>query len=153
MKTIKVDYFGFEGSGPTVKEAKADAAKKLMAFIKDAEHGPRFLKIEDYLIVTYRTYGTWAYRLFYPGCGTGAECIGMATQEQAEKQGRHHAAQMASTIENVRTDFLIDPQQQQELIDYFAWQKRYREAREEGYCDNDAHRIASGYSPEGEKAA
>jgi hypothetical protein len=41
-----------------------------------------------------------------------------------------------------------------DLVDRFAWQRRFKNLKDRGFCNNDAHALASGYaSPELRQAA
>lgn len=63
MTTIHLDYFGMPGSGPTVKEAKLDAGRKIEAALEGC-YAPLLLNFRGMLLVISRNPRDWGYRMF-----------------------------------------------------------------------------------------
>lgn len=146
MAVITVNYFGFDGSGKTVKEAKADAARKAQAFISDAEIGAKILKLDSAYAVISRACGGWQYQIIWPDgiSGTVAVCMGESLKD-AERRVRMHVAQVLCSIpDNPLNSLIVDKTDQAEYKRWFNWQCRYREAVSSGYSDDQARQIASG---------
>ena len=143
---ITLTYHGMDGEGPTVKEAKLDASRKIEKYLKDTEHGPHTFTTEGYVVLVYRMHNSWASRIFGPLL-SGCECSGQSSKEEATRRAKYHLAQTISSIDNVRTD-LCHPDDKNELTRYFDWQRRWKEFKAQGFNDNDCHKLASGWTIE-----
>ncbi len=61
MTTIHVEYYGFQGEGPTVKAAKEDAGKKIAALHRD-NWTPVIREWRGHAALVFRTLRGWEYR-------------------------------------------------------------------------------------------
>lgn len=168
---ISLTYFGMSGEGATVREAKADAGRKLEALVKHVEHTPSIVAVGDCasLVWHFGSYG-WCNALVSahgkPQPHLSAAIPGEATEEEAMVRAAMHTADLAWS-HDVEDDEAFSaaaltryigkrdlPGKIRELVDRFAWQRRYKSFKDRGFSNNDAHALASGYaSPELRQAA
>ena len=147
---VHITYYGMDGEGRTITEAKNDAGAK----IEKALHGyytPRILRHAGYMaLVAREPFSGWGYRLIHAACTETEEPIYLNTsrddKEETVKTAFRHMAQLAQTYQGIEK-YLTDADRRH-LDDYFAWQNRYADFKAQGYNDNDCHRLASGLSIE-----
>ena len=140
MKSVKVEYFGIEGQGPTLKEAKADAARQVQAILKDIEVGPKIIPLGTLTAVIARTKHGWQYQFIDSTCSSSS----YQTAAEAENHARLHAAQNLFGQTGVSyIDLIKDEHDKVFYLDWVGWQRRYQEIRFKGYSDTEAHRLAS----------
>ena len=138
-KTIHLTYYGMDGAGATVREAKEAAGRKLTAAM-DGFYTPAEAMVHGIRVLVWRAPGGWSYRL--------PESFGSGFYDsQAEALGRgcNHAAQNAWTIDVpddggfvAAVPNLTEPARR-DLVSYFAWQRSYRALRGSGLSDAEAH--------------
>jgi hypothetical protein len=151
MATVTIEYFGVEGIGRNVTEAKRDAGHKLEKLARECF--PRIYSWRGHSVVCYATAWGGAYSMIHPdsdGMANGSSCA--SSREDAEDSGIRHllsicrkegefelpsfarnhfsAAELASIIDDWRRN------------DEF--QRRYREGVAKGMNDCDAHSYACG---------
>jgi hypothetical protein len=147
-KQIAIDHYGVSGRGRTIKEAKADAGRRIQEMLT-GDYSPH--------VVTYRGFATLVYREPFSGwCTrniadedgmrggtTGGSCHGYADQYEAMKAARMSVAQLSWTED----DGLLPPNflPEREAREFVAWarfQIEYRRLRAEGVPEVDCHRRA-----------
>lgn len=73
-KQITMDYYGMSGTGATVKEAKADASRKLQAAM-EGDYLPYLLTLRDEMAIVARDpVSGWGYRLIHSDRKPVTEC-------------------------------------------------------------------------------
>jgi hypothetical protein len=66
MPKVTMDYYGFTGEGPNLKEAKANACEKLREAMTGT-YSPAIIRYRGWVCVVGRDpTGGWAYRIFSP---------------------------------------------------------------------------------------
>lgn len=93
-KTIQITYFGMEGEGKTLTEAKQDAGRKLEAAM-DGSYLPYVFTHMGHTLIVFREPDGWAYMMIYPdddGQKSGSSSGGNS-QEETIRQGLRHMAQ------------------------------------------------------------
>jgi hypothetical protein len=156
MSIVKIDYYGVEGQGRNVTEAKKDAGAKIKAgmtgdcqpyvicwrgWAKIVYFDPR----SGYCDAMLREGDTGVMRvgsLYGRSCGPDAWDRKVIIQRAAA-----HVLQCgwaADDCEKVPADFPIDigAPAEREHASWARWQIRYQEARTAGLGDNDAHDYA-----------
>jgi hypothetical protein len=147
---ITLEYFGFQGQGATVKEAKQDAGRKIEAL----HHGtwePVVVTWRGETILIYRTLDGWISRfLQHKGeplkVSSGCQCHGNDDVKEVIRSVQRHVVQLGWTFEDPIDhfpDFCTNEADRREAIDYRKWQLAYRKFKDEGHDDNEAHRLAS----------
>jgi hypothetical protein len=163
---IRLTYHGMDGGGATVREAKANARRKLEALVKQAEQTPSIVAVGDCASLVWRfgSYG-WCNALVSvhgkPHSHLSPAIPGEASEEEAMARAAMHTAELAwshdiEDDESFATQALAHyigkrdlPSKTRELVDRFAWQRRFKSFKDRGFCNNDAHALACGYaSPE-----
>jgi hypothetical protein len=156
-KVHHLEYCGMPGSGPTVKEAKQDAARKLERLVNDSSKDPVVVACGSYASLVWRSAYGWCSSLisspdgFYKRlspCYYGST----STRDEVIENARQHVAQLAWTPE-VEDDVLfasaagITAGRLVEFLSWVAFQRRYKRAIALGLNDNDAREVAGGMMP------
>ena len=147
---VHITYYGMDGEGRTITEAKKDAGAK----IEKALHGyytPRILRHAGYMaLVAREPFSGWGYRLIHADSTATEESIYLSSsredREDCVKTCFRHMAQLAGHYRGIEK--YLTASDQAELDRYYEFQRRYAELRAEGHTDADAHRIACGLSIE-----
>jgi hypothetical protein len=163
-KSIRITYYGMDGEGPTVKAAKEDAGRKLARLVAETEEAPVIIAADGVAaIVAYSKWG-WGHRLITAqesGLQTGQQFVSgnYETRHEAELAALRHVLDIAwrfprddtawldeTLVGKVGTYLTRDENKslRADLLERWAWQRRYRAAREAGNSDEDARYIASG---------
>lgn len=152
---IHLTYYGIEGRGPTVREAKAAAGREIEQIVKRCESDPLLVRIRDQAIIVYPRTSGWTYALITDEAGlrTGAQGYrvnGVYSQgsfEEIRNAGVKHLAQIAWTHDQDDAAFVqalpwLEQRHHSDLQSYFAWQRRYKAAKDAGKTDNEARDMA-----------
>lgn len=166
-KVIRLTYYGMDGEGPTVKEAKADAGRKLEHLVKQTEEAPVIVQVAGVAaLVAFTKYG-WGHRLILTTgdsrLTTGSAWVsgGRDTKHQAELSALKHCLDIAWNFPDDDETWFNDATNgiakcgvsltgseartmRGEFLAERLWQRQYRVARAQGYDDEDARYIASG---------
>src|SRR5215469_18888121 len=62
-KTIRITYFGVEGEGATVKEAKLAAGRKIEEHVKALDDQPVIVRVGEWSALVAYTANGWGYRI------------------------------------------------------------------------------------------
>lgn len=152
-KQVTIQYFGMEGTGRTLTEAKQDAGRR----IEKAVTGSYLPFVQSYRgqsVLVWRELERWQFRLltdyetgavrdgFVYGCGAGQD-----TFDDVVKAAKYALAQTTWQPEDgdFPPDFLKSEDIRREFKSWAAWQLRYRAHRANGMSDVDAHRAAFSY--------
>jgi hypothetical protein len=156
-KTIRITYYGMDGEGPTVREAKANAGNKLERLVRDIESGPQIYSFGDRLAIIARTRYSWGYRLVENNKPMGGGTYGFENFADAQRSALSHMADLAWSYDvsddrafaaeaikcleatDRDCDRVIDG-----LVYRWQWQRRWKAARDQGFDDNEARNIAGG---------
>ena len=145
-QTVHIEYFGMPGSGPTLKEARADAGRKLERAMKET-YRPRVIRFCDHLAIVWREPDNgWRYgRVGEDGELQGS--IGSPeTLDQAVARAQYDQAQLAWSPEADDEEvlgFIEDLTSRGELRRWVEWQRRYDAYRKAGKGDVEAHEAAT----------
>jgi hypothetical protein len=156
-KTIRIAYYGMDGEGPTVREAKADAGNKLERLVKDVESGPQIYSFGDRLAIIVRARYSWGYRLVENNKPMGGGCTGFENFAAAQRSALGHMADLAWS-HDVSDDRAFAAEAMKcleaahrergraidDLVYRWQWQRRWKAARDQGFDDNEARNIAGG---------
>lgn len=143
--THHLTYFGMEGSGPTVREAKADAGRKIEAALS-GRYVPFLIRHGAYLAIIWRepTCGAlgYAYKVCDADTGTGSvEGYSSGwTQEEVRGVCAKHLAQLSGSTTGLEQ--FLSAADIRDAAAYSAWQMRYASARREGQDDAGARQAA-----------
>jgi hypothetical protein len=147
MATVRITYFGMDGAGSTVTEAKKDAGRKIEAAL-DGSYAPSIIDHRGYSVLVYREPMGWCDKLIRcpEGMRTGRQYASAnhATEKDALRAACRHVAQLGWTEADGQEPpvFLTD---RADIAEYKAWtrfQLRYQAARRAGLEGNDAHSFA-----------
>lgn len=146
-KTIRVKYYGMDGEGTTVTEAKKDAGRKITEAL-DGDYIPEILEWRGYAILVYREPEGWCSRTIAdPEDGIKAGCVygnPSSTREETIQSARRHLAQMGWKPED-GFDLPTFVTNRNDIADHYNWckaQLRWRKARDAGLDANDCHAYA-----------
>ena len=147
MKQISLTYCGMYGEGPTVKEAKQDAARKIEKVLS-GEWSPKIISHCGLYSIVYRSPMGWFYsspRSF----NETTECTmgSFETVEEAERSARRHMGQnLWSPADGLRVPgCVVHPVDIQFLTSWCKWQLAYKSATEAGASNEEARNMASGF--------
>ena len=94
---ITLEYMGIEGTGRTLRDAKADAARKVRGLVAAVTH-PEIHILGGYTIVAWMTgENECAYTFTHPGDADGKQyhcCMFGGTIKDAVESGKKHVAQL-----------------------------------------------------------
>ena len=141
--TIKIEYFGMPGEGPTVKEAKLDAGRKIEAALHGS-YAPTFLTFGDYTALVWREPTGWGYRLLSEKDNTlYASCND--SRDEAMRRAKRHLAQLAElTIPDEEILAYVHKDDRREIENGIRWQREMRDLAAQGYTDQEARYISGG---------
>lgn len=145
MNKVTVTYYGMEGTGRTVSEAKKDAGAKIEKALK-GYYTPLILRHDGEMALVARDpFQGWGYRLIHADSTETKEQVylntGIWSQEDCIRSAFHHMAQNAGHYRGIESK--LNDSQKRDLDSYFRWQDDYKRLRSEGLSDTDAHRMAS----------
>jgi hypothetical protein len=156
-KTIRITYYGMDGEGSTVREAKADAGNKLERLVRDVTSGPQLYCFGGRMAIVARTKESWSYRLVENGKPMGGDAYGFENFADAQRSALGHMADLAWSHDvshdrafaaeamkcleaaNRERERAID-----DLVYRWQWQRRWKAVRDQGFDDNEARNIAGG---------
>ena len=167
---ISLTYYGMPGIGSTVKEAKADAGRKLETLVKASEHDPLIVVVGDCASLVWHSRWGWCHALMMahgqPQSRLCPAIPGEATQDEALERAALHTAELAWSHAVTDDPAFAEaslaryvgkrdlPGKARELVERFSWQRRFKSFSDRGFSRDDAHALASGYArPELQAAA
>src|SRR5229473_3349469 len=153
---ITLEYFGFQGQGATVKEAKQDAGRKIEA-LHAGTFQPQLREWRGEAVLVYRTLTGWEYTFIQHQGGalrTHGTAMGDGEFFNTLRSAERHLVGVAWNVGDPLTDFpewFHNEEDRKDLISSREWQIAYRKFKDEGHEDNEAHRLAteSRYSRQG----
>lgn len=142
---VRITYYGIEGEGVTLKEARADAARNIEVAL-EGSYTPKLLEFGNHQALVWREPVGWGYRLLNGADTCLYPSVFHAKQEGAERQARYHLAQSGWEPANDGPALAyVHRDDRATLATWIAWQRRYAHARAEGLSDVEAHRKACGF--------
>jgi hypothetical protein len=99
MKKITLEYCGMPGSGATVREAKADAARSIQTLLSEIT-SPRFIRWRETCVIIFRDRADWGYMIRRMDEAEsdvghfGGSCHGFASLDACDRAARLHLADM-----------------------------------------------------------
>lgn len=145
---IKIDYYGVEGSGRTVTEAKKDAGQKIRDMLAGS-YMPHVVTYRGWAMLVYREpFSGWCTRTIADDEGIrsgtdGGSCHGYNDQFDAMKAARMHVAQMAWTeADGLTAPAFLPDQEAREFVSWAKFQIACLRFRAEGMPEIDIHRAA-----------
>jgi hypothetical protein len=144
---ITIKYYGIEGTGKNVTEAKRDAGSRIEKML-GGDYTPFLIRHGGYVALLTRepAYG-WGYRLInddeqgFIHCGSHVNNCGDPRKdfEEIRLHAYRHLAQLAGHY----TGLVLPDATKRELDRYYDWQDAYREVRDAGGTDEQARESAS----------
>jgi hypothetical protein len=147
---INLTYFGMEGSGATVTEAKKDAGRKIEAAL-DGSYTPEIVAWRGYAALVYREPTGWYTRLIIcpdeKGIRDGKVWGSNAGMyKEAMIQAQSHVADLGWERADGETPpaFLKDRDAIANYVYQARFRERYYQAIDRGMSKDDAHCYAGG---------
>ncbi len=144
MATISIEYYGVEGSGRTVTEAKKDAGRKIEQSLAGS-YKPEIVTHRGFAVMVWREPSGYSVAIIVDPDGGGVrerlcECH-YQSKEDAMRSARHMVAQNTWTAEDGTSapEFMTDRNEIAEFRSWAEFQLRYIKARAAGLGSNDAH--------------
>ena len=144
---VTIEYFGMEGIGKNVTEAKKDAGRKIEKAMTGG-YTPVILSAGDDTVVIFRSPDGWRYGFLRNGDITGIQ--GQADDRQeVEKHARRHLGNNAT---DWKTCFgpddvhpiVKDSRDRRQVAEACKWQQDYHKAIDAGLDDNNTRFWISG---------
>ena len=151
---VRIEYYGMEGEGRTLTEAKRDAGAKIERAMTGS-YTPKFIQAHSKAVLIHREPDGWYYSPINNLDATERLCtVGTYdTQKEAERGARQHLAQLIFTLDGPDGSEVI--QNKANLAEHKSWteyQHLYRAWRDMGIDENLAHEKACRHlKPEGGK--
>ncbi len=163
-KTVRLTYFGMDGKGATLTEAKKDAGKKIEAVLHDVFSGPVLLEHRGHACILVRgLYGWEKHTILRPGEPLKLNpCHSQGGPDLAWELhwARLNLAQNAWALEDGLDPPEILEGDERLIGEHRSWvgfQLAYQAATKDGRGDTEAHRWACDngwkYSKEADAAA
>lgn len=148
-KQITLDYYGVEGTGRTVTEAKRDAGERIKRIVRHLS--PRIYSWRGYSVVISPNEHGAQYTLIHPDSdGSVHSCSLCADMDDATKSAVKHMLSVARQVGDMTMPEWIDAdlaaQLEREWRDNDAFQVAYRYA--EAYEESDPHGWACNHRAE-----
>lgn len=152
MPKITLEYLGVEGTGRTVKEAKADAVRKIEQLLK-ADRSPYFMSFRGQHVIIWHTGTSYAYRqVNNEEDYSRGKKIQWGTQtcsddiSQVLGEIRQHLAQVCWDGVEEMSPLLTEEREQRDFAQWQRFQIAYQDARAKGLSDTECHRYACEHS-------
>lgn len=147
MPKITLEYYGVEGAGRTVKDARADAGRKIQAMLAGS-YTPHVVSYRAYAVLVFRepTSG-WATMIIADEDGVrfseGGSCHGYEDQFEAMKAARMHVAQLGwAKADGLAAPALLPEREGAEFISWARFQLKYSELKASGLTETECHQQA-----------
>lgn len=140
VKTKTANVLGFIGKGATVSDAKRDAERQ----IRETSAGnwiPVLYRFRRTQWLLWRDLSGWNYRSITDVTGALYGCS-YATQVEAERALGRHAAQTDCIIGEDDGAWIADAKDRAQHLAWYAWQVRYKQAKDAGRTDDEARTLA-----------
>lgn len=145
------NYLGMEGKGPTLREAKADAMRKIEQALGH-DYTPAIFAAGDYRTIVWRTpFGVRTSTLRAEEPNGLVRCCGMTGVDAFERECDAmalHVAQLAANVESQEIPACIagKPSLVNDYLSWIGFQRAFRAATKAG--EEDAHRWACNHGHE-----
>jgi len=155
MATVKIDYFGFAGQGPTVKEAKQDAGRKIQA-LQQGYWTPKIVAWRGYAILVTRNLQGWdQYFIQHPDEPTprvGSCCCGFDSERESVHSAEMHLADLGWSPDTDALDVFpefptLTDYDRRDLISRRKWCLQIQHLTAAGLDTERARAIADGREP------
>ncbi len=149
MSTVRVTYYGVEGEGRNVTEAKRDAGHRIERFVRQSM--PRVYSHRGHTLIAYATEYGGSYSIAHPDSdGAVIGSSSCASKDDAEQSGIAHMLTMARAEGEFEVPEWAAHRLGRDAVakltrewrDNDVFQTGYREARAQGMGDCDAHAYA-----------
>jgi len=155
--TITLKYCGMEGTGPTVKAAKQDAASKIERLLAESWE-PTYIQGRTLIGMVWRDQFAWAYCILEaPITERPCQHYNYDTREDAYRACARHMAQNEIDLDAAdpytAPDYVKNPIDRRSYADYVAWQLAARTALRQGVSNQDAHQWACEHETEYRRAS
>lgn len=149
MATVRIEYYGVEGSGKNVTEAKRDAGSKIENALSGS-YTPIILQAGDETIIVFRSPDGWQYGFLRNG-ELGSIQGQDKDKKEVERSARRH---IGSNVTEWKTCFgpddvhpiVKEERDRREIADNCKWQREMRRATEAGLDDRNARYWISGFT-------
>lgn len=146
---IKVEHYGVEGTGRTLKEAKADAGRKIKAML-EGDYTPETITFRGLVALIWREpWGGWYSKVISETGALDASrrlsgCASHSSRDEARASTRMQLAQMDWTAGDGLTvpEILIDEREAREFLSWARFQLAYQRFKADGLSEVDCHRQA-----------
>lgn len=130
---VRITYYGMEGEGRNLTEAKKDAGRKIERALS-GYYDPILISAHGKSALVYRDQTGWGYSLLHPERAEEHESRSTTlygscgeTQEEAERRARSHLAQNILTLGGpTGVEVIQNEQDRREHIQYCEFQYCYR---------------------------
>jgi hypothetical protein len=128
MNRVRVTYYGMDGEGATMKEAKADAASKLEKIVSDTDWTPRFYIDGSQRVLIYRELDGWHYSIVHTDTDNLCLQSACADKRDAIRRALRHLAQITWTPDRGLTvpDYVTEKADRADVKSDYKFQLRYR---------------------------
>lgn len=142
---VRITYYGVEGEGPTMTEAKKDAGKKIEQML-DGNYTPHVIswRGNSYLIYREPKSGWHTKLIVCEGNIDDGEIYGTCgycNRKEAILTAKYGLAQLGWNHEDGQTipEILGGTGKDREFLRWTEFQVRYKRAKDAGLNDNDCH--------------
>ena len=163
---IRLTYHSMDGEGATVREAKADAGRKIERALAEMSKAPVIVSVDGRVaLVAYDPGCGWGHLLIaypgddaYPRPGPQYVSGAFATQHEAILHAARHVLDLCwepdAEDDDARYDAITSKpfgapmnhteqsEMRRKILEGWAWQRNYRKARDAGHSDEEARNIA-----------
>ena len=144
---IRITYYGMDGEGATLKEAKADAARKVERAL-EGSYTPEMIRFDDWAVLLWREPFGWHYKLIGGVCAGNLYGCTRGDHDEVREYAIYH---LVSATYNPHDDASVE-----RALAYLGthgtlahianlktdvrFQRAYRQLRDAGVPESDCHR-------------
>lgn len=149
MATVTIEYYGMDGTGKNVTEAKKDAGEKIKSALSGT-YSPEILAWRGYVMLVYREPTGWYSRLIGdPERGMIEGTVygtNYDSREDAMRSARLNLSQLGWKPQEDDTPppFLTDREGVADFKSWVLFQQRYAKAKATGLNDHECHTYGCG---------
>ena len=144
MKTIRITYYGMDGEGSTVTDAKRDAGKKIEEALSRIGR-VEMVTMQGLSAILYGDKNGYSYKILFPDDPENGRIWGCSSfgndKDEAMDHLRNHLAQATWTpaMGENHPDLLGN----KAFSSWARWQLRYITAKQSGMTDEQARTVAN----------
>jgi hypothetical protein len=145
MTEIKIKYYGMDGEGKNLTEAKRDAGEKISKAL-DRIGYVEIMTMGNLSAIIYGDKYGFSYKILWPDMNKNGRIYGCSHHGNIEETKRSlltHLAQATWTTDMGTMHPDLTGQEQREFSRWASWQLKYADGKQRGMDDTEARNYAN----------